>query len=147
VSHAIRWVALALLLAARGAIAQTGTLTGRVTNAHTGAPIVTAQVTITGTPLAARVDADGRFRLPNVPITAHEARARGLGYQPSTLAFSLTPDATVTITIPMTASTIELDAVMVTGAVGDTRRRAVGHSVAVVNGSEIVGRSALYKIK
>ncbi len=61
----------------------------------------------------------------------------------ATVTFSLTADATAAVAIPMTASTIELDAVMVTGAVGDTRRRAVGHSVAVVNGREIVGRSAV----
>jgi len=142
----IPWAALALLLAARVAIAQTGTLVGRVTNALTGAPVATAQLTVTGTPLAAQADADGRFRLPNVPITAREVRARGLGYQPATATFSLTTDATATVAIPMTASTIELDAVMVTGAVGDTRRRAVGHSVAVVNGREIVGRSAVVEL-
>ena len=34
----IPWTALALLLAARVAIAQTGTLVGRVANALTGAP-------------------------------------------------------------------------------------------------------------
>ena len=79
----IPWTALALLLAARVAIAQTGTLVGRVTNALTGAPVTVAQVTVTGTPLTARVDADGQFHLPNVPITAHEARARRLGYQPA----------------------------------------------------------------
>ena len=139
----IRWTALALLLAARLAIAQTGTLVGRVTNTLTGAAVTTAEVTVTGTPLTARVDADGRFRLPNVPIIAHEARARGLGYQPTAVTFSVTANATATITISIAASTIELDAVMVTGSVGDTRRRAVGHSVAVVNGSEVVGRSAV----
>ena len=43
----------------------------------------------------------------------------------------------------MSVNVLELDAIVVTGSVGDTRRRAVGHSVAVVNASEVVGRSAV----
>src|SRR6266581_9789988 len=62
--------ALASLLLAIGAptiLAQNGTLTGRVTDARSGVPITTAQVTISGTSLGAVVDADGRFRIVNVP--------------------------------------------------------------------------------
>jgi len=139
------WVTAAatLVLGAGVASAQTGTLAGRVTNTLTGAPVTTAQLTITGTLLTAQSDADGRFRLPDVPITARELRARGIGYQPVTVAFSLAPNGTTTVAITMTASTIELDAIVVTGAVGDTRRRAVGHSVAVVEATDVVGRSAV----
>jgi TonB-dependent starch-binding outer membrane protein SusC len=131
-----------LVLGTRVAMAQTGTLAGRVTNALTGSPVA-AQLTVTGTSITAQSDADGRFRVTDVPITAREVRARGIGYQPTALTFSLVPNGTTTIVVAMTASTIELDAIVVTGAVGDTRRRAVGHSVAVVEASDVVGRSAV----
>ncbi|HUQ80145.1 MAG TPA: TonB-dependent receptor [Gemmatimonadaceae bacterium] len=124
-------------------MAQTGTLTGRVTNALTGSPVTSVQLTITGTSLAARSDADGRFRVPDVPVTAREVRARGIGYQPMAVPFSLAPNGTTAVAIAMTASTIELDAIVVTGAVGDMRRRAVGHSVGVVEAADVVARSAV----
>ncbi len=135
--------ALALAVAAHPVLAQTGTLVGRVTNALTGAPATTVQVTVTGTRIGAPVDADGRFRLTNVPVTARELVARGLGYKPITVAFSLTPNGTATVALSMTISPIELDAIVVTGSVGDTRRRAVGNSVTRVDASEVVGRSAV----
>jgi len=141
--RAARLGAFALALAVRPAAAQTGTLVGRVTNALTRAPVTTARVTVTGTQLEASVDADGNFRLSNVPVGAREVLARSIGYRTIAVAFSLTVNGTATVTLPMTVSAIELDAIVVTGSVGDTRRRAVGHSVAVVNASEVVGRSAV----
>ena len=63
---------LALALVATPLLAQTGTITGRVTDARSGVPITTAQVTITGTSLGAAVDAEGRFRIVNVPPGPHE---------------------------------------------------------------------------
>lgn len=135
--------ALAVVLAAQPAVAQTGTLVGRVTNALTGTPVVTAQVNVTGTQLGGAVDADGRFRFTNVPVTAREVLARAIGYKPIAVAFALTPNGTATVTLSMIVNSLELDAVVVTGSVGDTRRRAVGHSVVVVNASEVVDRSAV----
>jgi TonB-dependent starch-binding outer membrane protein SusC len=105
--------------------------------------VTTAQVTVVGTDATATADADGRFRFTNVPVSAREARVRSLGYSPVTSSFSLAPDGTTTIAIVMTASSLELDAVMITGAVGDTRRRAVGNSIGVVNASDVVARSAV----
>ena len=124
-------------------MAQTGTIVGRVVNAATGAPITSVQVAVTGTQLRASPDADGRFRLLNVPVSAREVFARGIGYQPLAASFVLTPNGTTTVTLSMTVSVLELDAIVVTGSIGDTRRRAIGHSVAVVNASEVVARSAV----
>ena len=70
-------------VAAAVATAQTGTLVGRVTDARNGAPVTTAQITITGTSLGAVVDAEGRFRVVGVPPGRHEVRARSIGYQPA----------------------------------------------------------------
>ncbi|AHG88573.1 TonB-dependent receptor [Gemmatirosa kalamazoonensis] len=133
----------ALALAARAAAAQTGTVVGRVTDAATGAPVAAAQVTLTGTQRVTSVDADGRFRLTNVPAGAGELRARALGHTPASAAFSLVPNGIDTVALSMAASGVELDAVVVTGSLGDTRRRAVGHSVAVVDARAIVGASAV----
>jgi TonB-dependent starch-binding outer membrane protein SusC len=142
-SLAARLGTLAVVLFAGPATAQTGTLVGRLTNALTGVPVTVAQVTVTGTQLGSAVDADGRFRLTNVPVSARAVLARALGFKPTTADFTLAPNGTATVTLAMTPSSIELDGIVVTGAVGDMRRRAVGHSVVVVNANEVVGRSAV----
>ena len=71
-SFATAFVSMALALFAAPLVAQTGTVTGRVVDSRSGVPITTAQITITGTSLGAAVDADGRFRIVNVPQGAHE---------------------------------------------------------------------------
>jgi TonB-dependent SusC/RagA subfamily outer membrane receptor len=131
------------MLGASPALGQTGTLVGRVTSALTGEPVTTARVTVTGTQLAMSVNADGTFRFTNVPVSAREVLARALGFKSIAAAFSITPDGTATVTLSLDTSPLQLDAIVVTGSVGDTRRRAVGHSVGVVNAREVVGRSAV----
>ncbi len=126
--------------------AQTGVVTGRVVNAESGTPIANAQVTVTGTTIGTAVDSDGRFRLTGVPTTAREVRARSLGYQPASATFSVTGGATATVRILMTESAKALDAVVITGAVGDTRRRAIGNAVSTVNASEVIGRSSVNNV-
>ena len=146
VSRAAALATLAIAGVARVAAAQTGTVVGRVTNAITGAPVTTVQVMITGLSLGSAVDADGTFRLANVPAGAREIVARSIGYTPRATAFSVVSNETVTVDLPLTISTIELDAVFVTGSRGDMRRRAIGNSVAVVDASEVVARSAVTNI-
>src|SRR2546423_988397 len=119
----------ALTLAGRPVMAQTGIVSGRVTDARTGTPVTTAQVTISGTSLGAVVDAEGRFRVVGVPAGSHEVRARSIGYQPAVAAVSVAADGSADVNLSMTESVPNLDAVLVTGAVGDTRRRAIGNAV------------------
>ena len=131
------------VLAAAPLSAQTGTVTGRVTDAASGAPVRLVQVIIAGTALGAATDNDGRFRLTNVPATAREVRAKRIGYNPAVATFSLDGGGNATVALSMSESVTTLDATVVTGAVGDTRKRAIGNSVAIVNASEVVGRSAV----
>ena len=143
----LRTVALTfagVALASGAAAAQgTGTVTGRVTQAGTGQPIRGAQVLVAGTTIGTIVGDDGTFRLPNVPVTATEVRARLIGYQPAAVPIRVTAGGTTEVAITMSPSATALDAVVVTGAVGDTRRRAIGNAVTSVDVSDVVNRSAV----
>ncbi|HEX6573544.1 MAG TPA: SusC/RagA family TonB-linked outer membrane protein [Gemmatimonadaceae bacterium] len=147
-----RWLtAIAVALTAvavlpRGAEAQTGTLTGRVVDVQSGAPIPTAQVNIAGTTLGSAVDNDGRFRIAGVPVSATQVHVRSIGYQPVTTPFSLASGVTANLRIAMTPSAISLDEVVVTGTAGDTRRRAIGNAVSTVNAAEVISRSSVNNI-
>ena len=137
---------MALALVAAPLVAQTGTVTGRVIDSRSGVPITTAQITITGTSLGAAVDADGRFRIANVPQGAHEVRARSIGYQPATAAVSIAADGSASVTLSLNQSATALDAVLITGAVGDTRRRAIGNAVSTVSVSDVIGKGSVSNI-
>jgi TonB-linked SusC/RagA family outer membrane protein len=139
-------LALGVTLAASPMAAQTGTLSGRVTDATTGAPVPSVQVTVSGTRAGAVTDADGRYRVINLPATANEVRAQRLGYRPVTTSFTFDASRSATVNLTLTPGVATLDAVVVTGAVGDTRKRAIGNAVSTVNAVDVVGQSAVSNI-
>ena len=79
-----RWVGyvatLATMLAAGVAHAQTGSLSGRVTD-ESGAAISGAEVRVEGTSLHTSTDDDGRFELRDVPLGPHTLRVLMLGFK------------------------------------------------------------------
>ena len=66
--------------AAAPAHAQTGTLTGAITNAVTGQPIVGAVVSVEGTGLTARSGPGGRYSMVNVPSGEQNVTVTRIGY-------------------------------------------------------------------
>jgi TonB-linked SusC/RagA family outer membrane protein len=139
-------VATLLLFGASSLAAQTATVTGRVTDAKTGAPIAGAQVSVTGAQLGAAVDAEGRYRITGVPISAREVRARRIGYQSMATAITLTGGGTVTADFALNESTMSLDAMVITGSAGDTRKRAIGNAVATVSVPDATDKASLANV-
>jgi TonB-linked SusC/RagA family outer membrane protein len=135
-----------LAFAARPVAAQTGTLTGRVVDATTSAPVRSAQVTIGGTIIGGQTDDNGQFRIANVPAGAHDAIARRIGYKPLSVRFTMEAGGTANVTLALVVSATTLDATVITGVTGDTRKRAIGNSVATVSATEVVEQSAVENI-
>ena len=73
-------VALAALGAPRLVEAQTGSLTGIVTDKETGQPIEGATVLIQGTQLGALTTANGRYTILGIPPGSYNVIARRIGY-------------------------------------------------------------------
>ncbi len=71
---------LSVLLVASGAAAQTGTLTGLVTDRDSGEELIAVDVILIGTGLATQTDLEGRFRLEDVPAGTHDVRLKYIGY-------------------------------------------------------------------
>ncbi|NUN70183.1 MAG: TonB-dependent receptor [Bacteroidetes bacterium] len=59
----------------------TGKISGRVTDAKSGDPLVGANIIVTGTPLGAVVDLDGYYTILNVPPGTYEVQFRFIGYR------------------------------------------------------------------
>lgn len=75
-------LALCLLLLAGAALANTGTIVGRVTDRTTGEALAFANVIVQETELGAATDANGRFQIINVPPGRYTIEASYIRYNP-----------------------------------------------------------------
>jgi TonB-dependent starch-binding outer membrane protein SusC len=126
---------IGLLLGLAGpatALAQTGVITGRVTDRATQAPIANAQILVVGTQIGARTDDAGQYRLGNVQPGTVRVRALRLGYesQLDTVVVSAGQTATADFSLIVTAA--RLDEVVIAATGGSERRRESGNSVASI---------------
>jgi outer membrane receptor protein involved in Fe transport len=121
----------------RAALVPVGAVTGRVTDARSGAGIGGAQVMVEQTRIAAVTDDNGRYRLTNVPAGTHRLAARRIGYAPRSVSVSVTDDGEVTADIAIELSTSVLSAVVVTGSIVPTEVKALPTPVTVVNAATI----------
>lgn len=114
-----RWVFATILGAAlaapiTAAEAQTGKLTGVVTDAESGKPIEGVAVVIQGTTLGANTNATGRFFIIQVPPGTYTVQARRLGFQSvNATNVVLTIDQTTEQNFKLKASNQTLQAVTV----------------------------------
>lgn len=133
-------VAIGSVVLAEGAAAQTGQVTGTVTDAQSGRPLSEAQVYIVGLQVGSLSRADGRFLILNVPVGTHELRTERIGYAPLSQNISVTAGATVVQDFSLTSQALGLDEIVVTGAAGQSRRREIGNSIAQIDIADVQDR-------
>ena len=124
-----------------------GTITGRVVDQASQQPLPEVQVTVTGTTLGARTNAEGRYTLSNVPVGAAEIRVNRIGYAARTQRVTVTAGAPMTLDFALAASAVALDEIVVTGTAGAVERRAQSAVVATVDAAEIVDRGAITSVQ
>src|SRR5665811_1102125 len=89
---------------ALGAQTPDGTITGRVVDDATHAPLAGVSVFIEGTRRGTVTGSDGSFRLSGVPAGNQAVRARQIGYTPQVRNVSVGTGATVTADFSLVAS-------------------------------------------
>jgi len=127
---------LALALPA-AAWAQTGTVTGTVTDRSTLQPLNGVQISITGVQRGGVTDARGRFVITNVPAGQQTVEAVFIGYGTAEQTVTVQAGQTATVNFEMGVSAISLDEVIVTGTAGAVERRQLGATVASVDVSKV----------
>lgn len=109
------WLLL-IAFSAGSASAQTGRITGLVTDQGTGQPLDVVQVYLDGTPHNAVTQANGRFLMINVPAGTYTLVAERLGYNPyRQVNVVVEADGTATLEITMRVQPLALEAVVATG--------------------------------
>ena len=129
---------LLLVLPSRALFAQGGTITGKVTDAATQAPVPGAQVVVPGTLSATRTNDAGDYRLVNVPAGATQIRAYRLGYKAVTETVRLTVGQSVTQNFSLTQSLVNLSELVITGTAGNQERRAQSAVVGSISADDII---------
>ncbi len=114
---------------AGSAMAQEGTLTGLVTSAATGGPLVSVQVFIEGTGVGGLTQGSGRFLILNVSPGTYSVTADRIGYASVTRQVSVMAGETAVLDYVMEEEALALDEIIVTGTAGGTQRRAIGNQV------------------
>lgn len=128
---------LLLAIAATPLEAQTGTITGRVNDARTLAPIPSVQVYVAGLDRGTLSDGNGRFLLVDVPSGTHTVTAERIGYEVLSRDVAVLPGETIVQDFALSESALQLDEIVVTGTAGGTQRRAIGNVVSDIDADEM----------
>jgi TonB-linked SusC/RagA family outer membrane protein len=133
------FTALRPVLPAASLLAQeAGTIAGTVNAAGTQEPLVGAQIAVVGGTQRAQSDERGHFRLTGLSGNTGALvtiEVRRIGYREQRVAARL---GDVNLAVQLSVNPTSLEAVVVTGTVGATEKRALGNSVAQINASDVV---------
>ncbi|HEX6133719.1 MAG TPA: SusC/RagA family TonB-linked outer membrane protein [Longimicrobiales bacterium] len=130
------------LLAPDSAAAQQGVISGRITDAETGAPIGGAQVLIVGTNISVATNSDGAYMLRGVTPGNVTVRVLIIGYGEETQQVAVAAGQTATANFELRSVAIALNPMVVT-ATGEQRRVEVGNAIAHVDASRLTERTAV----
>ncbi len=112
---------------------QTRIVTGSVTDALTGEPVVGAEVSVAGQAIRAIVQDNGAFSI-GVPAGPVTVRIRRIGYR----AFeAVVPANQNTLNVTLAADVLQLDEVVVTGTATQIARQNLANAVATVSGEAV----------
>ncbi len=136
--------ALSLMVASSAvsaqAVASTGTVRGKVTDAGTGQPLADAQILVANTRVGALTNARGEYVLTAAPAGTRTITVRRLGYLPASRSVTITEGGTATLDVSLTISAMNLGEIVVTGSAAPTEKRKVGTSIASLD-STVISRA------
>lgn len=136
----IRWIATVLLAAALPTAAnaqQGGTITGRVTDSRSGAPLTDATVLVAGTTLRVVTNGQGEYRIGNVPAGSQSVTASRIGYAGGSQRVTVAAGQTVTANFTLNTSAVNLNALVVQASGREARQRELGNAVANITADQV----------
>jgi outer membrane receptor protein involved in Fe transport len=116
---------------------QGGTVVGRVTDAKTGQAIVGASVVLVGTRWHSTTDENGGYRLADVTPGSYTLAISRIGYAKQGQSVTVAGGQEITVEIRLELSASPLDAVVVTGTLVPTERKAIPTPISVITADDI----------
>lgn len=125
-----------VLLSSQVALAQSGSVTGQVTDAESGEALPGVNVLIEQSQQGAATDIDGEFEITNVEPGTYTVSASYIGYEMFETSVEVGESA-VTVDIALTPSMSALDDVIVTAFGVSREQKSLGYSVQDVSSEDI----------
>jgi TonB-dependent starch-binding outer membrane protein SusC len=123
---------LGLVFSAQGVFAQTGTMSGIVTDRATGEALPGSNILIRELETGAATDVDGRYEISNIPAGTYNVRVNFVGYR--TLEQTIDIQAgNNEINFELRPDVLGLDQVVVTARGASSARREIGSAIASVD--------------
>ena len=138
-------VSLALLVFPTLLLAQTGTITGTVTESRANQPVGGARVqALSATTVVAATQSrdDGTFRL-TVPAGAYTVVVNRIGYSPGNTAVTVTAGVAATANVVLTERVVELNPIVTTASRKEEKALSAPASVSVIEVREIQEKPAV----
>ena len=125
-----------VLLSSQLAFAQSGALSGQVTDADTGETIPGANIQIVELERGVASDIDGNFRIEGIRTGTYTVSASFVGYRTFRQAVQINANQTTTLNIALEMGAIGLDELVVSGYAVTTKRELTG-SISSVRSQDI----------
>ena len=116
--------------------AQTGSLTGTITDAESGETIPGANILLVELGRGAASNADGEYTISKVPVGTYTLRVTFVGYQTFTERVDIQPNQEITLDIELQTGAIGLDELVVTGYGTQSKRELTG-SISAVSSDDL----------
>lgn len=123
--------------------ADTGTITGRVTDEVTGQPLPGANIVLENTLLGAGTDDAGRFIVARIPAGTYNIRISFIGYAPQSISVTIGSGSEPNFNVSLKPSALLFDQVIVTGSRQTEDLSQAVNSVDVLPSLEVLRRNYL----
>ncbi len=120
-----------------------GVITGIVIDAQTNEALPGANVVLKSTKLGASTDIDGKFTITNIVPGEYILAVSYVGYKKTTVQVTITKGKTTTLTIPLNASALNLEELVVIGSTIRATRKELGNTVTTLKAKELEQAPAL----
>ncbi len=117
---------------------ETGTVTGRVTDATTGRALESARVSHASQKVGTLTDARGHFVLPEVPAGPAEISAEVTGFIPATSSLTVVAGTVVEVDFHLVGTGLKLQELVRTGLVGETPRVKLPFAVERITADDLI---------
>ena len=128
--------AVLCLISAGAVFAQTGSITGKITDAKTGDTVPGANVLLVEISRGAATNTNGQYTIENVPVGTYTLRVSFVGYTTYEKQVQITAGQTLTQNVSLKSGALGLDEVVVTGYGSQTKRELTG-SISQVSSEDI----------
>lgn len=117
-------------------IAQTGSLTGTVTDANTGEPLPGVNIYLPGVERGTATNVEGKYNLQNLPADTYTMRATFVGYRSHTQTVEI-QSSEVTVNFTLKYDVLGMEEIVVTGVGGATSREKTTFTVAQIGEDQL----------